>query len=377
MLKLIRKLQVSWPGLALAVVLGLGTLTIFRYLPSLVKVVGSPSHNIPPSQALVLGAQLATSIGGLLSPVSSDPAIIPFNVIQGQTASLVAANLAEAGLIEKPGLLKTYMRYKGLDVLIETGYFELSTTQTIPEIALELTDAMPAEIRVRLWPGWRIEQIAAALSQRTYINVNAEVFLAYAQMATTQPGKYAFVEYLPPGGTVEGLLRPDTYIFQPRATTIDVFEQLFTTADRQLEHLRQEAVGNGNSWYEILTLASIVERETIHDDEGALIAGVFLRRLQLGMPLSADPTTQYAIARPGDWWPRLTFDPRQVEHPYNTYTILGMPPGPICSPGEAAIRSVINAAETEYLYFRASCDDSNRHNFSYTYEQHLANACDY
>ena len=109
--------------------------------------------------------------------------------------------------------------------------------------------------------------------------------------------------------------------------------------------------------------------------ERPLIARVFLNRLAQGMPLMADPTTQYALSSPADWWPKLTLDPRTVEHPYNTYVITGLPPGPIANPGLLSMQAVTNAANSNALYFRATCDKSGRHNFSVTYEEHLANGC--
>lgn len=365
-----------WLTLALCGLLAMGAFAVFVYIPTFVEVVGSPSPHLHPAQALLLGGYLAGRTTELAATIGRDPTPVAFTVAAGDSATVVAANLAELGLIPEARLLRDYMRYKGLDVLIETGYFEINATQTIPTIAQALTNAIPSEIRVRIWEGWRIEQVAAALSARTHLDVDGVELLRHIQLEKTLPGNYSFVELLPSGATLEGFLPPDTYSFQPRATTTEVLDNILTAAATQLTHLREEAANHDLSWYEVLILASIVEREIIHDDEGPLIAGVFLKRLMLGMPLGADPTTQYALGHPGDWWPRITFDPRQVSHPYNTYINKGLPPGPICSPGQAAIRSVLYPENTDYLYFRAACDGSRRHNFAYTYEQHLSNACD-
>lgn len=374
--KLTSSLRSLWLALTLLMVLAIGVITAFRFMPSVVEIIGSPSDQLAPGQAFMLGGYLASRITDLRSSASSEPHSVAFEVDMGESATTVATRLVTIGLITDAHLLSNYMRYKGLDVLIETGYFELNTTQTIPEIASALTDAMPSEIQIRLWEGWRIEQLAHSLSKQNHLDVDEEEFIGHVKLETTLPGNYLFVDALPEGATLEGLLRPGKYSFPPGATAAIVLDQLLTVADPQLTLLRLEARKTDLSWYEVLTLASIVQRETIHDDEGPLIAGVFLHRLEIGMPLSADPTTQYGLAYPGNWWPRLTFDPRQVSHPYNTYITIGLPPGPICSPSSVSIRSVLYPETTDYLYFRAACDGSNRHNFAYTYEQHLSNACD-
>jgi len=125
-----------------------------------------------------------------------------------------------------------------------------------------------------------------------------------------------------------------------------------------------------------VTLASIIQREGVHPDEFPRIASVYRNRMDAGMKLDADPTVQYGLATAADWWPQITQDDYvSATHSYNTYLFTGLPPGPIANPGIAAIEAAINPEDTDYLYFRARCDDSNYHNFAATFEEHLANAC--
>ena len=133
------------------------------------------------------------------------------------------------------------------------------------------------------------------------------------------------------------------------------------------------------SIYQATILASIVQREAVVADEMPVIASVFLNRLTAGAKLDSDPTVQYALGNVpgrGGWWvnPLSTRD-LQLDSPYNTYLYAGLPPGPIGSPGEEALRAVAFPAQTPYYYFRARCDGSGRHTFAETYEQHLKNAC--
>jgi UPF0755 protein len=128
-----------------------------------------------------------------------------------------------------------------------------------------------------------------------------------------------------------------------------------------------------------VTLASIVQREAVRPEEQAAIASVFLNRLVAGMPLQTDPTVQYALGfdvATNSWWkvPLSTAD-LEIQSPYNTYQNLGLPPGPISSPGLNAIQAVAYPAQTPYYYFRARCDGSGLHDFSETFDQHLQSGC--
>jgi UPF0755 protein len=131
--------------------------------------------------------------------------------------------------------------------------------------------------------------------------------------------------------------------------------------------------------YAAVTLASIVERESIDASEMPLIASVFLNRLAIGMNLDADSTAQYALGYnegQNTWWTNpLGASDLQVESPYNTYRFPGLPPGPIANPGWNALRAVAFPAQTPYYYFRAACDGSGKHLFAETYAEHLQNAC--
>jgi UPF0755 protein len=133
--------------------------------------------------------------------------------------------------------------------------------------------------------------------------------------------------------------------------------------------------------YQVLTLASIVEREAKQAAERSTIASVYLNRIAISMPLQADPTVQYAVAtRDGSsaaaynyWKNDLTVADLQIDSPYNTYQVGGLPPGPICNPGEASIKAVLQPAKTDFMYFVANTDGSGTHLFARTLDEHNAN----
>jgi UPF0755 protein len=337
---------------------------------------GPPGENLSALERAGLWAYLFVNAEKLSTPAGSDPAPAAFVVNSGENAGIVADRLAQAGLVRDAELLRMYMRYRGLDDQIEAGNFTLNATMPIPALAEALTQARPDEIRIRVWEGWRLEQIADNLIEQPHLKTSREEFLRLVEPGGLRPANFTFLADLPPTASLEGFMFPDSYRFLPQATTTDLITRFLLEFDTQVTpQMRADAVARGLTLYQVVTLASIVEREAVHDEERPLIAGVFLNRLSAGMRLDADPTVQYAIATAADWWPPLEIDPRTVDDPYNTYAHEGLPPGPIANPGLSSIRAVIYPADTDYLFFRAKCNDSKYHNFSTTYEQHLAFAC--
>jgi UPF0755 protein len=178
----------------------------------------------------------------------------------------------------------------------------------------------------------------------------------------------------------EGYLFPGIYVVSRDISAdslVEIFYQRFLT---QLTPDLESGFSNqGLTLHEAVILASIVEREAVVEEEMPLIASVFLNRLASGMNLASDPTIQYALGfnrEQGTWWTNpLTLDDLKLPSSYNTYDNPGLPPGPICNPGLAALQAVANPTQTTYLYFRADCDGSGRHRFAEDFEEHLNNAC--
>lgn len=340
------------------------------------KSIGEPSPDLNPAERLALSMYLELRAADLARPAGSDPAPVSFTVSPGDTASNIASRLSAAGLIADSALFTYYMRYNGLDSGIAAGEFSLSSTQTIPEIAAALGRALPDEVTLTIIEGWRMEQVAAALPAAG-LEVAPDDFLQLAR--SSRPG-YSFSSDIPQDAGLEGFLFPDTYRFRPDATAAGVLDALLADFDRRVTpEIRQAAASRGLSVYGLVTLASIVEREAVVEDERPLISSVFHNRLAQGMKLDADPTIQYALgyqADTGQWWKRpLTFDDLAFDSPYNTYLYPGLPPTPIANPGLSSIRAAAFPEPTDYLYFRARCDGSGRHSFARTLEEHYANAC--
>ena len=369
-----------WPWL-LAYALLLGAAAVFAYMAAAnfsaaVVKLGAPGPRLGAVQALWLRIALAPAADQLFAASSPDTAGISLIVESGELPAAVAKRIAALGLAPDAQLLLLFMIYKGYDKQMQAGYFKLSHSMPPAEIAAALVNAMPSEVRVRIWAGWRAGQVVASLAAQPHLQIDPSALLRMIDGREPPPGDYLFRNMLAPNSNLEGYLFPSDYVFEPGANTNVVLNAILQRFDDEvMGTLRAEAAARGFDLPQLVTLASIVEREAMLDEERPLIARVFLNRLAQGMPLMADPTTQYALAGPADWWPMLTLDPRTVDHPYNTYVIPGLPPGPIANPSLRSMQAVANPADSNTLYFRAACEKNSRHKFSVTYEEHLAYAC--
>lgn len=322
---------------------------------------------------------LASREEDLKRAVGTDDSDVIFEVAFGDTPSIIAENLLSNNLILDSDLFVTYSRVEGLDTQFEAGTYFLNQTMTIPQIAVLLTDSRNSSINFRVVEGSRIEEIAESIDNNPRFSFYGADFLKLALDSSTIDPKLAAEMGIPAGVSLEGFMFPDTYTLAPDITAKELVQQLFSRfVEVAGEQLRLDANSEGLTMREVVTLASIVEREAVWEDENPIIASVYLNRLNIGMKLEADPTVQYGLngTRDSTWWPQITqADYQGVNSLYNTYIYYGLPPGPIANPSLSAISGVIYPAKTEYLYFRARCDGSNYHNFSQTFDEHVANGC--
>jgi len=295
---------------------------------------------------------------------------LPFQVALGESTHTITERLLFEGFIPNAETFRTYLVYSGLDTTIQAGEYSLSPKLTPLEIAQVLQDSTPSQVTFRVLPGWRMEEIAAGLPTSGLSFTPGEFLVS----ASVSPQEF------PHAVSLEGFLYPDVYRL-PREITVEGF--IGTTLENfQIkvdDELRAGFQRQGLDLYQALTLASIVQREAIVEDEAPLIASVFLNRLAAGMKLESDPTVQYALGynpHQETWWTNpLSLENLQVDSPYNTYLYPGLPPGPISNPGLNALRGIAFPAQSPYYYFRSACDGSGRHSFAETFEEHVGNAC--
>jgi UPF0755 protein len=353
-------------------------LDAFRGIAGLDREVFTGSPNLNPVERLFLENYLSSHTDALVQPIGQGTAPVIFVIESGQRADQVADNLAAAGLLFDTELFINYVRYQGLDAQLVAGSFRLNPQQTIPELAVALTQAQILEVEVNFLPGWRIEEMAHYLATIQPAEIDAQEFLTLARRNRLMSlDEYTFLSSLPPEATLEGFLFPGTYRIQTDTDAAGLIRLMLARFDEQVDPTLRQLFGVQQlSVYEAVSLASIVEREAVDDLEKPLIASVFLNRLQLGMHLQADPTVQYAIGAEGGWWKSpLSADDLTADSLYNTYLYPDLPPGPIANPDLSALQAVATPQESSFIFFVANCAIGSRsqHLFSETYEEHLAN----
>ena len=333
-------------------------------------------------ERLVLGAYLRFRAADVSRPANpNDAREIVFVIDSGRTASQVGNSLESMGFVSDGGLFTRLVQYMGVEQDIQAGVYALRPNMTMEEIAGELQHGRLLAKTVLIREGWRAEEIAALLEQSGVIS--STVFLAAVQQGRDD---FGFLRGRPAGSvsSLEGFLFPDTYQFPEDSTLQRVLDMMLQNWDRRVpQELRDKAAERKMSLYEVVTLASIVEREAVKEEERATIAGVYVNRLRRGMYLQADATVQYAKGYVVDkdagrwtWWsPMVVEDYTRVVSPYSTYLNAGLPPGPICNPGLDSIAAALEPEAHEYLYYYAKGDGS--HVFARTFEEHQKNIQEY
>jgi UPF0755 protein len=337
---------------------------------------GPPAPHLPAPLRIRLGIELGWRADALLRPVDTAAEPLAFAIGLNEPTGEILTRLQGARLIRDANLFSSYLVYSGLDTQLQAGSYQLSAMMNSPQIAEALLDPTPASVTLVILPGWRLEEIAGSLPSAG-VTVTPEDFLL---AAWSPPAGVDLPVDLPSGKNLEGYLLPGSYEIDRTADAVGLLNALLLGFHQNIDAEFIAAFEqHGLTLHEALTLASIVEREAVLEDEMPMIASVFHNRLAAGMKLEADPTVQYAVgydqARTG-WWPLpISVADLRINSPYNTYVVSGLPPGPIASPDLQALTAVAFPANSPYYFFQAACDGSGVHIFEVTFEEHVANNC--
>ena len=275
---------------------------------------------------------------------------------QGATAGKIATILKEKKVIKSPLWFKICTKISGAAKMLRSGSFLLNENMSSEEVLWRLTNDSGVElIKVVIPEGWRIEEIAKELTKRNIITQEE----SFINLAKEQD--------------LEGKLFPSTYFFGKNTPVQVVVRTMLEEYEKNILPIIKE-VKTDFTENQILTLASIVEREATYDDERPKIAAVYINRYKIGKRLEADPTVQYALGYIPEenrfWKSRLLYRDLKLDNPYNTYRYNGLPPGPIANPGLKSVEAILNPEKDfSALYFVA--DNNGRHIFSDTYHQHI------
>ena len=281
---------------------------------------------------------------------------VRIEIPQGANAGQIASILKEQGIIKSPLWFKICTKISGAGKLLRSGSFLLNKNMSSEEAIWRLTSDPGVELlKIVIPEGWRIEEIARELAKRGIIE-QENIFINLAKEQN-----------------LEGKLFPSTYFFGKNTPVQQVLKTMHEEYQKNILPLIK-AIKTDFTENQILTLASIVEREATYDDERPKIAAVYINRYKIGKRLEADPTVQYALGYiPSEnrfWKSRLLYRDLKLDSPYNTYRYNGLPPGPIASPGVKSVAAILNPQQAfSALYFVA--DNTGRHIFSDTYHQHI------
>ncbi|PJF21654.1 MAG: endolytic transglycosylase MltG [Phototrophicales bacterium] len=362
-------------------------LILLTALMMLILIMGGLIYLLAGDDIIAAGKRAVLRISVILREneldqrVSDDQTPIRFTVQPGDNANTIGQRLEANGIIHDAGLFADYVQAEGFDADLDAGTYFLNPSMTLREVAQELRDSSFSTIVFTIVPGQRIEQIAETIDATApYFTFSGAEFMGFVGAGAQIPYEFAQRNGIPSGASLEGFLLPNTYQLPPEINAQELRDMLLETFDAAITaDMRATAAADGYTIYEIVTLASIIEREAVYADEHPVIASVYRNRLETpGWRLEADPTVQYGHpnAGPSNWWPRISVaDYRSVNSAYNTYIHDGLPPGPIASPSLSAIQAAITPMETPYFFFRADCRGDNRHDFAITYEEHIANGC--
>ena len=286
--------------------------------------------------------------------------------------------LEQTNMVVSGDLTCTYLAYSGKDRKIQPGNYTVPAGLNAISVADLVSDVTKRDKQFILYAGWRMEEVAEMVDNLG-LSFNSSDFLKFVTAPTEV---YREQMQIPQGKSLEGYLFPGSYSMKPDITLEEFIAELLVRFKTTIltEEFNRDLQASGLSLHQAVTMASIIQRETLAEEEMPTIASVFYNRLAIDMFLQTDPTVQYALgydSQTGTWWKSmLTYADLEVNSPYNTYRNPGLPPGPISNPGLAALKAAVAPGETEFLFFRAKCDGSMTHNFSKTYEEHLNLGCD-
>jgi UPF0755 protein len=304
------------------------------------------------------------------SPPGGDQEL-KFSIERGENLKSISRRLYESGLIKSKFLFEQYARWRDLAGRLQAGDYKLNTGQSLSEIAASLLSAKRESKRVLIKEGETVEEIAKVFADSGLFG--AREFLQAAVADQNLKNRYVFLSDLPIGATLEGFLFPDTYDFFVGVTPQEAIKKMLDNFSRKVPPEMIETMkAQGKTLYEIITLASIVEREVRKPEDMKIAAGIFWSRLGRGQALQSDATLSYVL---NDTEAAHSAADLEINSPYNTYKYPGLPPTPINNPGLNAINAVFQPTATKYNFFLTSPDGTVY--YAETFEGHVANKVKY
>ncbi|MBU4204944.1 endolytic transglycosylase MltG [Patescibacteria group bacterium] len=299
-----------------------------------------------------------------LPPEPGSNKIVNFTVEKGQGAKEISIKLKSEGLIKHSSIFRTYVLLRGLSKKLQAGQYELSPSISMSNIVKKLSRGEIIKEKITIIEGWNLKNIAQYFQDN---NISSqEEFLELAKKDFSQG--LSVLSDKPKDLNLEGYLFPDTYEIIPGTGAENIIKKMLNNLDQKITlDLRQEIIQQEKSIFEIITMASLIEKEVRTLEDKKIVSGIFWKRIESNKPLESCATISYILGV-NKWI--YSFDDTRIPSPYNTYLNQGLPLGPISNPGLDSITAAIYPTETDYFYYLSAPD--GRTIFSKTYKEHNA-----
>lgn len=306
------------------------------------------------------------------SPVNKNGEDKIFIIKNGEGVKRIGSNLFQEGLIKSKFYFEVYVWRNKKEGDLQAGEYSLSPKLSIEEIVKIISsgEALSKETSIKIIEGWNIKDINKYLTEKGFVK-DAE-FIEAAKKSSKEINdlKFDFLADMPRDVSLEGFLFPDTYRVFNSSSPDDIIKKMLFNFDGKLtDQMRSDIKKQEKNIYEIITMASIIEKEVRSVKDMKIVSGIFWDRIKNGQALESCATLAYIL---GINKPQYTIEDTKIESPYNTYQNAGLPPAPISNPGLNAITAAIYPESTDYNYFLSS-SDTGETIFSKTYEEHLRN----
>ncbi len=326
----------------------------------------------------------ATSLFYFSLPVSREQTEKVFEVKKGESIFEIAKRLEEAGLIKNKYLFLCITIFKGKERQLKAGKYILSPSMTLQEILDILSKGKTPIVKITIPEGWNLKEIAQYLEEKGLcqkeeffeivgwqgVDYSKEKNLPQAQDFSN---KFPFLKDKPKNVSLEGYLFPDTYFVKKTATCQEIVKMFLENFSKKLTpDLQEEIKKQKKTVFEIVTMASLLEKEVKTKEDKEIVAGILWKRLKAGIPLQVDATITYITGRRTT---KITFEELQIDSPYNTYKYLGLPLGPISNPGMESILAAIYSKQSNYWYYLSTPEGKTI--FSKTLSEHNKNKAKY
>jgi len=323
-----------------------------------------------------VGAVVFYFFNQISQPASSSTDELIFTVKKGEGVKTIATNLEKKELVKNTLLFRIYVYMDRSQAKFIAGDYLLNKNDNIKQLVKILTSGHVFNERIiKIIEGWTKNEIADYLAKENI--VSKEDFLKAADSTDSRQivfnKTYTFLADKSVNANLEGFLFPDTYRIFKDTISAQIIEKMLDNFDAKLNLELQEAIkAQNHTIFEVVTMASIIEKEVRKDNDRKIAAGIFWKRLENGMALQSDATVNYVTGKQAL---QPTSEDISVDSLYNTYKYKGLTPGPICNPSLSAIKAAIYPEESDYLYFLTKPDGSTV--FSKTYQEHLENKAKY